>query len=393
MLEELVSKPEDFMAGNWGRYPWLSRSGELASRRQLLPEVLQLLDSQAPRPPYFGVIRSGGGPASPDTWTERTSGGQAVTGKLRWSGVQAELRRGSTLLFYDVQDQCAGVRAVCSRLSEELELPFRAHLFITPPGRQGLQLHFDDQEVFVLQLAGAKHWTVHAQQVPVPRRSGVIDDSSQAGARACFRLEEGDCLYVPAGSPHQASAVDGAVSIHLSLGGAPLYWAAMIEAFVRRVLRTPDFAGTPASAGIRRDRYLKELSSKVQELGNKLRDLQTEDSLDDVVRDHWKWAVPEEGVMSVVGDLVVISGAQWGTAAIRLAPGAVVVTEVIDNGLGIAIGDCQLLVPDDFRSIIEILDCGAVPMTAVAAAVGEQRARAVVADLINKGAVQIASPE
>jgi bifunctional lysine-specific demethylase and histidyl-hydroxylase NO66 len=395
MLEQLVSKPEEFMDRHWGRQLWLSRGGELVSPRPLVSvqEVMQLLDSQALRPPYIRVVRSGGGTAPPKTWTEPGMvGGQPVIDKLRWSGVLAEFRQGSTLVFDDFQDQCSTVRTICSCLSEELQVPFRAHLFITPPGRQGLQLHFDDKEVFVLQIAGAKNWTVHDQQIPVPRRSGVIEDDLDGSSPAQFRLAAGDCLYIPAGSPHMAAAVDDALSIHVSFGGKPLYWAAMIEGLVRQALRTTGFAGTTGSGGVGREQYLKELRPRLQDFGKTLIDLLTEENLDAVIAGHWQWAVPDSSIRSVIGDVALVSEQDVADAVVQLAHGAQIASDAIDERMTITVGNQRLHVTKDLGPALELLADSSVPMTAVVEAVGPERARKLVTGLVNQGALQVVSP-
>ena len=41
-------------------------------------------------------------------------------------------------------------------------------MYITPAGDLGLQPHYDDVEVFILQLEGKKHWCLYQLTVPLP---------------------------------------------------------------------------------------------------------------------------------------------------------------------------------------------------------------------------------
>ena len=42
----------------------------------------------------------------------------------------------------------------------------QANAYITPPQNQGFSHHYDVHDVFVLQLAGEKEWTIHAAGAP-----------------------------------------------------------------------------------------------------------------------------------------------------------------------------------------------------------------------------------
>jgi bifunctional lysine-specific demethylase and histidyl-hydroxylase NO66 len=79
--------------------------------------------------------------------------------------------------------------------------------------------------VFVLQVAGQKHWTVHEPVHVDPLRNQPWTDHSQAVAAAARDkapviddvLRPGDALYVPRGFLHSAKALGG-VSAHLTVG-------------------------------------------------------------------------------------------------------------------------------------------------------------------------------
>ena len=47
------------------------------------------------------------------------------------------------------------------RLEQVLEHPVQANAYFTPRDSQGLAVHHDTHDVFVLQLAGTKAWTIH----------------------------------------------------------------------------------------------------------------------------------------------------------------------------------------------------------------------------------------
>ncbi len=73
--------------------------------------------------------------------------------------------------------------------------------YITPPGAQGLALHADPHDVFVLQAFGRKHWEVHAAPGE-PEREPLDAD-----------VGPGDCIYMPTGTPARRDDRDGACPV------------------------------------------------------------------------------------------------------------------------------------------------------------------------------------
>ena len=95
----------------------------------------------------------------------------------------------------------------------------QANAYLTPAGATGLAPHHDTHDVFVLQVHGRKHWAVREPLMdsPLPRHRS---DHAAAGTQPLLfetDLEAGDCLYLPRGFIHSASAQEG-VSLHLTIG-------------------------------------------------------------------------------------------------------------------------------------------------------------------------------
>ncbi|KAK2727286.1 hypothetical protein QYM36_007955, partial [Artemia franciscana] len=109
------------------------------------------------------------------------------------------------------------------RLLEHLESYFGclvgSNVYITPPGTQGLAPHYDDVEVFILQLEGSKHWKLYKPQVELARDYVVnLDPESLGNPIEEFTLRPGDFLYFPRGTIHQACADEGnQFSTHITI--------------------------------------------------------------------------------------------------------------------------------------------------------------------------------
>jgi hypothetical protein len=79
-------------------------------------------------------------------------------------------------------------------------------------------------DVFVLQVAGEKHWTIHEPVLRDPLRTQPWNDHAAEVATAAARepvidavLRPGDALYLPRGFLHSARALGG-ISAHLTVG-------------------------------------------------------------------------------------------------------------------------------------------------------------------------------
>ncbi|CAK6441579.1 unnamed protein product [Pipistrellus nathusii] len=108
------------------------------------------------------------------------------------------------------------------RIQEKLECYFGSlvgsNVYITPAGSQGLPPHYDDVEVFILQLEGQKHWRLYPPTVPLARAYSLEAEHRLGRPVLEFTLKAGDLLYFPRGTIHQADTPPGlAHSTHLTI--------------------------------------------------------------------------------------------------------------------------------------------------------------------------------
>lgn len=108
------------------------------------------------------------------------------------------------------------------RIQEKLECYFGSlvgsNVYITPAGAQGLPPHYDDVEVFILQLEGQKHWRLYSPTVALAREYSVEPEAQLGEPTHDFILKPGDLLYFPRGTIHQADTPPGlAHSTHVTI--------------------------------------------------------------------------------------------------------------------------------------------------------------------------------
>ncbi|WP_431218279.1 cupin domain-containing protein [Leifsonia xyli] len=212
----------------WGRHPLFTRAADLGgdfSDLFSVDAVDELVASRALRTPFVRMAKEGDVlPAS--RFTGPGGFGAEVGDQLDSVKVLAEFANGATLVLQGLHRTWPAVAEFSRRLAEELGHPAQVNAYITPASSRGFDPHYDVHDVFVLQIAGEKHWRIHAPVHVDPLRDQPWSDRREAvAARAqeepaideTFR--PGDALYLPRGWIHSAEALGG-VSVHLTIGVA-----------------------------------------------------------------------------------------------------------------------------------------------------------------------------
>jgi hypothetical protein len=138
--------------------------------------------------------------------------------RLRTGALERALREGATLIL-DAVDE---LHAPVSVLVEDMEPLFRvrpqANLYAGWRTSPGFDLHWDDHDVLVAQIAGRKRWSVYGMTKPYPlaRDKGAIPPPD-SGPLWEGLLEDGDLLYIPRGWWHAAAPLDEP-TLHLTIG-------------------------------------------------------------------------------------------------------------------------------------------------------------------------------
>ncbi|MET8539758.1 cupin domain-containing protein [Kitasatospora sp. NPDC004799] len=218
-LADWVGDVRSFTGRQWQREPALfPRQGAAAPAPPFdLDELDAAFDGGLLRTPYLELVRSDKVTIPPEAFTTpRVVNGVTHHGFADRAKVLALLRGGATLLLRRVDQWHRPTGDLVARLTEELDRPVEAFFFVTPAGGQGLAVHRDDADVFVLQAAGRKTWYVHDAPTEADWRLGELPDDERSPLRLHGVLEPGGVLYVPRGFAHRAVGAGG-LSAHLSL--------------------------------------------------------------------------------------------------------------------------------------------------------------------------------
>lgn len=239
---------DTFAADHWGRRPLFTRAADLGedfSDLFSLDAVDELVSSRALRTPFVRMAKEGT-VLPPSRFTGPGGFGAEVADQLDPAKVLAEFADGATLVLQALHRTWPPIAEFSRRLAEELGHPVQVNAYITPASSRGFDPHYDVHDVFVLQIAGEKHWRIHEPVHVDPLRDQPWSDHrAEVAARAQEQpaidetFRPGDALYLPRGWIHSAEALGG-VSVHLTIGVAAYTRHDVVQEAVARAADTAE---------------------------------------------------------------------------------------------------------------------------------------------------------
>lgn len=129
--------------------------------------------------------------------------------------------QGNTLQVFQPQRWAQSLWKLIYSLEKNFGCLVGCNSYLTPPGAQGLAPHWDDVDVFVLQLEGRKTWCFHMlpedQSLPYYHSQDISFDDLKSKPDYEFTLEAGDLMYMPRGVIHYAYCDSQQSSHHLTI--------------------------------------------------------------------------------------------------------------------------------------------------------------------------------
>jgi hypothetical protein len=223
---------QSFVQSHWAKAPLLVRA-DIKDRFQSVLDLsaFEFLLTSVPAPGWLSFVGSGVKPLAREQLT--------VDSTINMAAILKELDEKKSLLLVNVHRLDPKVGALCRQIADDfraqglvLGKPVRANAYFTPPRAQGLDPHYDDHDVLVLQLHGSKRWRIH-HEVKWPRRpmADVLPREFIKATPQELTLTPGDVLYLPRGFVHEAAAMESS-SLHLTLSLQPATWANVFEKLV-----------------------------------------------------------------------------------------------------------------------------------------------------------------
>jgi bifunctional lysine-specific demethylase and histidyl-hydroxylase NO66 len=255
-LARCTGDPAEFLERTWGRRAVVHTGAEPHGFADLLTfdDVDRLLSSTSLRTPAFRLVKAGEQIAESSYTRSGTTGSKPVTGMADPRRVFDLFSSGATIVLQGLHRYHEPVAIFTRELEAELGHACQVNAYITPPGAQGLALHRDPHDVFVLQAFGRKSWEIHAAP-PEPDRGPLL-----------AVVESGDAIYMPTGTPHAATTQE-TLSGHLTVGVHVTSWRDVLgRAWSSLALDEP----VPAGWVDEPDAFASELARRLEDAARSL---------------------------------------------------------------------------------------------------------------------------
>ena len=228
---------DEFADDYWEQQPLHVARGEAGRFDDLLSaqDAERLITEPGLRHPAFRLVKADTRLDVPDYtvdvgWRPVPFSGTADVGR-----VSAEFENGATIVLQGLHLNWLPLARYCSELERSLGQPAQANAYLTPRRSQGLPVHHDTHDVFVLQVSGSKRWLVYepAFELPLKHQRYRPEHGEPGPAVLDVVLGSGDTLYLPRGWLHEALTSDED-SLHLTIGINVYTWVDAVRSGLER---------------------------------------------------------------------------------------------------------------------------------------------------------------
>ena len=171
-------------------------------------------------------------------------------GRVMQVAVTEEYLKGATIILPQLHSSNFNLGEFCRSLEEVFTCHVQTNIYLTPPSReegkanQGFPPHYDNHDVFVMQIAGQKTWRLYGTPVATPFRGEGFEIATHPAGDPTntFIMNPGDCIYLPRGLMHDAQSLGDEPSLHITVGLITKTWAdLMLEAVSELAMSEPAF--------------------------------------------------------------------------------------------------------------------------------------------------------
>ena len=137
-----------------------------------------------------------------------------------------------TVVINNIDQKNIKIAKLCRSIEQDCLFNSSVNLYLTKSNSQGLEYHYDDQDVFILQLQGEKIWRIYEANANLPLDDAPYQpvDCSDSTYQE-YLLQPGDVLYIPRGFIHEARAMNG-TSLHLTLSVCVIRWSTFLQRLI-----------------------------------------------------------------------------------------------------------------------------------------------------------------
>ena len=222
---------EAFLSEYWERKPLLVRRNDAHYYGDLL--TLEDFDRAIASTPSYVKTAEAKTKTNTRTETDSTKGVESLLAQM-WSG--------ATLVLDQLQQREPKLGHLCRVLQKDLGYPMQTNCYLTPPNGAGFTPHWDNHDVFVLQVLGSKNWKVENKRRRLPGKTDFMSDEEGRHITKdsmAFTLNQGDLIYIPRGVVHAAECGADA-SLHITLGVQARTWEELLNSTISDLVSQDD---------------------------------------------------------------------------------------------------------------------------------------------------------
>jgi len=137
----------------------------------------------------------------------------------------AQFTSGSTIILEQFNAKWKKMATFCDSIAAFYPGFISTNIYITPENSIGFGKHFDNTDVFILQIHGKKTWELYESPVAIPLNTERVsmDIVNKQPKIAEYELTPGEVLYLPRGVIHHPYTKDES-SIHATISLNTLKW-------------------------------------------------------------------------------------------------------------------------------------------------------------------------
>ena len=157
-----------------------------------------------------------------------------------------EINNGTSLVLNNLSEDIPKLGQFTFNISHEIESKMWSNIYVTPPGEQTFDQHYDTHDVFILHTHGQKKWNLYDTPVYLPDSTQKWESENfnkRTKPHTSITLKPGDLLYIPRGMIHEA-ATTTTVSIHITLGLTSIKYNSLFKQLEKEAIKNPYFRKT-----------------------------------------------------------------------------------------------------------------------------------------------------
>jgi lysine-specific demethylase/histidyl-hydroxylase NO66 len=211
-------------------------------------------------------------------------------GRISRTAVAREYLRGATIILPHLHESLFQLGEFSRSLEEIFSCHIQTNIYLTPSGNQGFPPHYDNHDVFIMQISGAKAWRLYGTPIATPFRGERFSLEAHKPSEVTeeFTLRAGDCVYIPRGLMHDAENVGDEPSLHITVGLIVKTWAdLLLEAVSELALEEPGFRRSLPAGFATRDFDREEARRQFEALISTVSEKASMDSAFDLMADNF----------------------------------------------------------------------------------------------------------